>query len=100
MHIECVDGAEVTSHSAELLSVDSVVEPGLELALRRAGGGHGLGVLSSSEENVGVGRRDHGTVDWALRAVQTHHLEVLGVDELRRAVSGGSDHHGLVSVEV
>ena len=49
MHVERVDRAEVASHTAKLLSVNGVIEAGLELALGGAGRGHGLRILSTAQ---------------------------------------------------
>ncbi len=100
VHIERVDRTEVTSHTAKLLSVNSVVKTCLELALTRRGGGHGLCVLSTTQQDMRVSRRDHGTVHGALGAVQPHHFEVGGINQQRGAIFAGRDHHTLVAIEV
>jgi hypothetical protein len=100
VHVQRVDGAEVASHAPELLSVYGVEEARLELALRSAGGRHGLRVLATAQQNVRVRGRDHGAVHRAVGAVQPDHLQVVGVDQLRRAVLRRGDHHRLVAVKI
>lgn len=100
MHIQCVNGTEVSSHSAKLLSIDRVEKSGFELALRSSGRGHILSILTTTQQDVRVSGRNHSSVHGSVGPEHLDHLQSVGINQLGVTVSGSSDDHTLVSVEV
>lgn len=93
---DCVEGAEVTTNTANLVFEDLVVKSSLELTLAGSGCGNIHGSLTTSEDNEILLGRNAGTVQWCVGGVRLQNLEVSNGDEVSGLVLGGSDEVGAV----
>lgn len=87
---------EVTTHTADLLLKDLVVEPRLELTLTGGGGSDVHSGLTTTEDDEVLLGGDGGAVERGVGGVGLEQLEVAGGDELRGLVLGGGNEVGAV----
>ena len=94
---DVVERTEVTTHTANLLLEDLVVEAGLELTLAGRGGGDVHGGLTTTEDNVvlRVGG-DGGGVEGCVGDVGLEDLHRVGVVQLGGLVFAGGQEVGAV----
>jgi hypothetical protein len=85
---DVVERSEVTSHSANLLFEDLVVESGFEFTLAGRCGGDIHGGLTTTEDDEILLCRHRSRVKWGIGNVGLEYLEITGVDNLS-AVSCG-----------
>lgn len=77
-----VEGTEVTSHTADLVLEDLVVETGLELTLSGRGSGDVHGGLTTTEDDEVLLGGDSSAVQGSIGDVCLENLEVAGRDKL------------------
>jgi hypothetical protein len=93
---DSVEGTEVTSHTADLVLENLVVETGLELTLTGGGSCDIHGCLTTTEDDKILLGGDGGTVEGCIGNVSLEDLEVTGRDELGGLVLASSDEVGTI----
>ena len=80
---DSVEGTEVTTHTANLVLEDLVVETGLELTLAGGGGGNIHGGLTTSQDDEVLLRGNGSAVQRSVGNVGLDDGKILGRDELK-----------------
>jgi hypothetical protein len=89
VHVDGVEGTEVTTDTANLVFEDLVVEAGLELTLTSRGGCDIHGSLTTTEDNVVLLSGNGSRVEGGIGNVGLKDGEVAGRDELEGKMLAG-----------
>ena len=96
VHRDCVQGAKMPFHSADLIFKDFVIETRFELALTRGRSGDVHGSLTAAKDDKGFFGRKGSGVECCVGGVGLEELEIPRRDQFGGFVFGGGNEVGAV----